>query len=189
MKLRFSIVLAAALVLLALQATSAHAFVRLADPVHRMLVFLHILGAIIFMGNIIVSAMWMSQARRTRDAAVLEFATRAVIRADWLFTLPGIVLILVPGLLTVGAWGGIPGASWAEAALALFIVSGVIWGVLLVRFQKRMAGLAREAVELNVALSDHFYRLLGRWMMWGGIATLLPLVALYLMVFKPELWG
>ncbi len=52
-----------------------------------------------------------------------------------------------------------------------------------------MVGLTREASELHIALSDSFYAVHRRWTMWGGIATLLPLVALYLMVVKPRLWG
>ena len=155
---------------------------------HQTLVLLHVLGAVIFLGNIIVSAMWMARARRTRDLQVLHFAAGAVIRADWMFTLPGILLILVPGLLIVGPWGGIPGASWAEVSLALFILSGIMWVALLVPCQRKMRQLTTEAVEMKTALSEHFYKVAGRWFMWGGLATLLPVVSLYFMVFKPALW-
>jgi uncharacterized membrane protein len=164
-------------------------WVSFPTPVHQTLVLLHVFGAIIFMGNIIVSAMWMANAKRTRDTAVLHFASRMVVRADAIFTIPGIVLILVPGLMIVGPWGGFPAATWAELALALFIVSGVIWGAVLLPLQKRMLQMTREAVELRVGLSDRYYGTLARWNAWGGVATLLPLFALYLMVFKPHLWG
>lgn len=169
--------------------TDAFAFVSLTEPVHRTLVFFHIVGAILFMGNIIVTAMWMSQARRTQNAQVLHFASRSVMRADTMFTIPGILLILVPGLLTVGPWGGFPGASWAELALALFLLAGVIWLAVLLRLQKRMVRLSQEAVESSSELGESFYRAASQWMMWGGIATLLPLATLYLMVYKPKLWG
>lgn len=169
--------------------TDALAFVSLTEPVHRTLVFFHIFGAILFMGNILVTAMWMTQARKTQNAHVLYFASRSIVRGDWVFTLPGILLIVVPGLLTVGPWGGFPGASWAELALAFFLLSGVVWMGVLMRLQKRMVTLSREAVESNAELGEPFYRALGRWMMWGGIATLFPLASLYLMVYKPKLWG
>jgi uncharacterized membrane protein len=170
-------------------ATDAFAWVALTEPVHRTLVFFHIFGAILFMGNIIVTAMWMAQARRTQNAHVLHFASQSVMRADTIFTIPGILLILIPGLLTVGPWGGIPGASWAELGLAFFLLSGLIWLVMLLRLQKRMVRLSGQAVESNAALDESFHRTLGQWMMWGGIATLLPLASLYLMVYKPKLWG
>jgi uncharacterized membrane protein len=170
-------------------ATPAYAWPHFSAPVHQALVFLHIFGAIIFMGNIVVSAMWMTHAKRTRNTDVLHFAATGVMRADWVFTLPGALLILVPGLLAVGPHGGFPGATWAELALALFIVSGIIWTVILIPLQRRMVQMTSEAVSLNIGLTDRFYVVLKRWSMWGGIATLLPLVALYLMVYKPSLWG
>lgn len=175
-------------VLLAPSPASAE-WISFSTPVHQTFVLLHVFGAILFMGNIIVTAMWMANAKRTRDASVLYFASRMVMRADAVLTLPGIMLILVPGLLSLGPWGGFPTATWAEMSLALFIVSGVIWGALLLPLQKRMVRMTREAVELKIGLSDQYYGVLTRWNMWGGIATLLPLVALYLMVFKPHLWG
>jgi uncharacterized membrane protein len=112
-----------------------------------------------------------------------------IMRADALFTVPGIILILAPGLMTVGPWGGFPGASWAELALALFLLSGLIWGVVLLPLQRRMVRITQEAVQMRVGLSDDFYSVLTKWNVFGGMATLLPLVALYLMVFKPRLWG
>ena len=157
--------------------------------IHRLFVFLHIFGAIIFMGNIVVSAMWMAAAKRARSTAVLHFATRALVRADWMFTLPGVILILGTGLMSIGVWGGFGRAHWAEMGLALFILSGIIWLTVLIPLQKKMVRLTSEAVELNIGLSDDFHRVHRRWAMWGGISTLLPFVSLYLMVFKPTLWG
>jgi uncharacterized membrane protein len=171
-----------------LDTTSAYAFVPLSGSVHRTIVFFHVVGVILFLGNIIVSAMWMAQARRAENTAVLHFAARSVMHADWLFTLPGIVLILVTGLLTMGRWGGFPGTAWVELTLALFILSVVIWGVVLLRLQKRMICVTAEAVESGEVPDELIHNVVRRWMMWGGIATLLPLIALVLMIFKPALW-
>lgn len=189
MRFRFLSLLALTVIALLLEVSPLYAFVEFSTPVHQLLVFLHIFGAIIFTGNIIVTAMWMAQAKRTGDAVVVYFAARTVDRADRLFTLPGVLLVLVPGLLVVEPWGGFPGASWAELALALFVLSGVVWGAVLLRLQKRMIRLSRAAAEQKLALDDQFYQAFGRWTMWGGVATLLPLVSLYLMVYKPTLWG
>lgn len=178
-----------ALFLTATVTEPAFAFVDIAPQTRQLLVFLHVLGVVLFLGNVIVTAMWMSVAKRTRDANAIEFACKAVIRADWMFTLPGVILILIPGLLIIEPFGGLGGASWIDMSLALFLVSGIIWGAVLVPLQKRMVLLTREARELHIALSDQFYVVHRRWTMWGGIATLLPLIALYLMVVKPRLWG
>jgi len=178
-----------ALLLTAAIAEPAFAFVELAPRTRQVLVFLHVLGAVLFLGNIVVTAMWMAMAKRTRDANAINFACRAVIRADWMFTLPGIIMILVPGLLIMQPFGGMGAASWIDMSLTLFLASGIIWGAALIPLQKRMAELTREASELHMALSDRFYVVYRRWAMWGGIATILPFIALYLMVTKPKLWG
>jgi uncharacterized membrane protein len=176
--------------MLAAVPSTVHAeWISFSTPVHQTFVFLHVFGAIIFMGNIIVTAMWMANAGKTRDANVIYYASRMVMRGDAIFTTPGVILIVGGGLLTVGPWGGFPGASWAELALASFILSGIIWGVVLLPLQKRMVRISREAVEMKIGLSDSYYGVLRKWTMWGGIATLLPMMALYLMVFKPQLWG
>jgi len=163
---------------------------NLSPTVHLVFVFLHVLGAILFMGNIIVSAMWMAQAKRTKNTAVLHYASLSVMRGDRVFTMPGILLIVVPGVLAMGHYGGFgASAPWAELALALFILSGIVWAAILLRLQRRMISLSGAAVESGGEVDAAFYTTLKSWNMWGGIATLLPFVSLILMVFKPTLWS
>ncbi len=64
---------------------------------YRWHMFLHIAGVVVFLGNIIVTAAWMLMAERTRSLMVIHFSAKAVIRADLLFTLPGVLLILMNG--------------------------------------------------------------------------------------------
>ena len=61
--------------------------------------FLHIAGAVIFLGNIIVTGAWMLMAERTNISRFIHFSAKAVIRADFLFTLPGVLLVLISGLI------------------------------------------------------------------------------------------
>ena len=158
-------------------------------PGHEWFLFGHFLGMILLMGNAVVSALWMTQARKSADRGILFCASRSVARADWLFTVPGLLLILVPGIAVVGPWGGFGRASWAELSLSVFVLIAIIWAVFLLRYQRRMLHLTREAAELRIGLSNDFFTIERRWSMWNGIVTLLLLGSLYLMVFKPHLWG
>jgi len=54
----------------------------------------------------------------------------------------------------------------------------------LIPTQRRLVAVSDEARKAR-SLPPEFERLSGRWAMWGGIATLLPLIALFLMVTKP----
>ena len=188
MRDRLAVLLSVVVLGVFVDAPNAYALVNLPPPAHTTLVFFHVFGAILFMGNIVVSAMWMGQAKRSHNPHVLHFAAKSVMRADKMFTIPGLFLILTTGLLTVGPWGGFGKAAWAELALAFFILSGVIWSVILLRLQKRMILLAAAAVDSGEAGTD-FHQALKKWNMWGGIATLLPFASLILMISKPSLWG
>lgn len=139
---------------------------------------LHIFGAVIFVGNIIVTGAWMLLAERTRDPSVIQFAARTANWADVLFTGPGVILVLWNGLVLAHQLNGIYRTSWIAAALGLFALSGIVWVVFLIPYQHRL--IQRSG--------DEFLRTLHRWYFWGIIATILPLVSLVLMVVKPTLW-
>ena len=149
--------------------------------------FLHIAGAVVFLGNIVVTAAWMLMAERTRRLDVIHFSAKAVIRADLLFTLPGVLLILLNGLAMVlarwGGWGAFHEVSWISLALALFTVSGIIWVAILIPVQHRMAVFSDPGDYQETP--HQFLSALRRWYFWGAIAIALPVCSLYLMVTKP----
>ena len=64
---------------------------------YTTLKFLHILGVVLFVGNIITAALWKTRADRSGDLATVAYAQRTVALADWAFTLPGVLLVIVGG--------------------------------------------------------------------------------------------
>ena len=50
---------------------------------------LHLFGVILFLGNIIVTALWKSLADRTGDLRIIAYAQRLVTVTDWVFTTGG----------------------------------------------------------------------------------------------------
>src|SRR5690349_5344288 len=76
--------------------------------------FMHIVGAVLFIGNIVVTAMWMILAAMTKQRPVVHFAAKAVTQADLLFTVPGVLLLFLNGMSLAPAFGGGSpfGASW-----------------------------------------------------------------------------
>ena len=68
---------------------------------------MHIIGAILFIGNIVIAAAWMTLAMFTRQVKVLHFAAKAVNMADILFTIPGVLLIFINGVFLAPAFGGV----------------------------------------------------------------------------------
>jgi uncharacterized membrane protein len=89
---------------------------------------IHLLGVVLFLGNIIVTAVWKTLADRTREPRTIAYAQRLVTVTDWIFTLGGIVLILVGGYGMVANAGLDPlGQTWLIWGQGLFIASAVIW--------------------------------------------------------------
>jgi uncharacterized membrane protein len=69
-------------------------------------------------------------------------------------------------------------------SLVLLIFTGIIWAAFLLPLQRRMVRLAQQGAA-NGTLDPAYRQASKKWAMFGGIATLLPVVILALMVLKP----
>ena len=145
---------------------------------------LHLLGVVIFLGNIVVTAVWKMLADRTRDPAVVAYAQRLVTVTDIAFTATGAALILVAGQVMAEDFGGIFGPLWLTVGWSLFVASGVIWLTILVPIQVMQSRLARTFRD-GTEIPERYWRLSRLWAVVGTVATVLPLANLYFMVFKP----
>ena len=146
---------------------------------------IHMLGVVLFLGNIIVTGLWKYQADRTGNAAVIGFGQRLVTLTDWVFTFPGVVLILIGGYGMAAAGGlDLAGPWWLVVAQRLFITSGVIWVLILIPIQVWQARLAR-GFETGGEIPSLYWLLNRHWFFWGILATIIPLANIYVMVAKP----
>jgi uncharacterized membrane protein len=146
---------------------------------------IHLLGVVLFLGNIIVTAVWKTLADRTREPRVIAYAQHLVTVTDWAFTGGGVVLILIGafGMITIAGLNPM-GARWLILGQSLLVASGVIWVAVLIPTQIAQARLARGFAE-GGSIPESYWRLNQRWLIWGIVATLIPLANLYVMVFKP----
>ena len=151
---------------------------------HNTWLVLHVLGVVIFLGNIIVTAVWKVLADRTRNAAVVAYAQRLVTVTDIAFTATGVALIAVSGQAMADRFGGIGGPGWLTLGFTLFIASGVIWVTTLIPIQIMQSRLARS-FAVDGVIPERYWRLATLWYVLGAIAIGLPLVNIYLMVAKP----
>jgi uncharacterized membrane protein len=148
--------------------------------------FMHIFGAILLMGNVIVTAVWASLARRDGRPDTARFASRGIMLTDVILTTPGAVLVL--------ANGGILGtpyfktmAPWILVSLVLYLISASIWLWALIPRQRKMLEIA-EAAASPGTVPEQWSAYMRSWFRLGGIASLLLVVTLVMMVAKPPLW-
>ena len=150
---------------------------------YQLLKSIHVFAVIIFLGNIITGLFWKAHADRTKDRRIIAHTMSGIIRSDRWFTIPGVVI-----LTAAGAWAairaGLPmlGTSWIFWSIVAFALSGIAFAWKVAPLQKQLHRMAADGGDLDWAS----YRSKSiEWELWGLFATLMPIVAVVLMVVKP----
>ncbi|MBK1680928.1 DUF2269 family protein [Rhodocyclus tenuis] len=155
------------------------------NDTYLLLKSLHVLGAILFLGNVIVTLWWKLMANRTRQPVVIAFAQRQVTLTDYVFTFGGAGLVLVSGVANIWLQGwDITQSRWLGWGSALFLVSGLLWLLILIPIQIHQARLARQFAD-GTEIPAAYWRAERVWVVVGVIATLLVLANVFWMVYKP----
>jgi uncharacterized membrane protein len=144
---------------------------------------LHVAAVVAFLGNITTGLFWHSHAVRTRDPRLIAHAMDGIIRSDRLFTIPGVVLIIITGV-AAAVIGGYPigGTPWILWSLILFTVSGLAFVARVAPLQKELRALAQDGAAFDWTRYETVAR---RWERWGALALVTPVIALALMILKP----
>jgi uncharacterized membrane protein len=151
----------------------------------ELLLTLHILFAVWLMSNLIASAYWKARTDRTGNPEHIATTAEALARSDMMFNAPGIA-----GVLVTGIWmGGITGwdrfkEPWLAVSFILTILMAVLWLAVLMPQVHRMARWARDHVNGSPHI-ERYQRAGQIWSITSGIVTLIPVIILVLMVFKP----
>ena len=155
---------------------------------YLLIKLLHVIAVIAFLGNIATGLFWHAHAARTRDPKLLAHTMDGIIRSDRLFTVPGVVGIIVTGV-AAAIYGNYPilRTGLILWTLILFIVSGLIFMIRVAPLQRRLRALAEAAVQAGTFEYAHYRALAVRWEVWGAAALLAPVAGLVLMVLKPGL--
>ncbi|MGE0801295.1 MAG: DUF2269 family protein [Lautropia sp.] len=150
--------------------------------------WLHILSSVVLVGTGLGSAYYLFFANRSRNVAVQAEVCRLVVRADWWFTSPTIILQPATGLALAYMAGWPLTTPWLAASIALFLLAGACW-LPVVWLQIRMAAIARDAASTGSALPAAYWRYARRWELLGYPAFAAMVAVFFLMVSKPALWG
>jgi uncharacterized membrane protein len=148
------------------------------------LLFLRLLGAVIFLGNIITAAFWKIRADIKGDPACIHNTVKNVMLADFIFTLPGLILIFVSGnMMAVQAGYQMSGFNWFTLSLILFSLTGILWLTVLLPVQRSMIRHSAQSIEVGI-ITKAYRKASLYWAIFGITATLLPVVIMYFMITK-----
>jgi uncharacterized membrane protein len=153
--------------------------------VHEVALFLHLLGALLFVAGIVLAGVAFEAARRRERPAEVALLL-GLTRIGVLLVAAGGLLLLGFGLWLVELEGFGFGAGWVQAAIALFAVALVLGGLGGRRPKQarllaaRLAGEGAPAsAELRTLLDDPVSLAVN----YASAAIVLAILAL--MVFKP----
>jgi len=151
---------------------------------YDILILLHVLGMILLIGNVTVTSIWKLYADGTRDAKIIGFAQRLVTITDWFFTFWGILLLMVGGYGAAWLAGmDVLRDDWLVWSQVMFVLAGVIWLAILVPIQVKQARLAR-GFAAGGPIPENYWRLGKLWIIWGSVATIPLVAAIWLMLRK-----
>jgi uncharacterized membrane protein len=150
--------------------------------------FIHIAAAIVFLGNILTGVFWKKWADRTRDLHIMTHAMEGIIAADRLFTIPGVIVIVLGGFGAAGVQHlPLLRTGWILWGIVLFTLSGIAFMAQLVPLQRRMAKMTRAGANGETFDWSQYEKLSRAWDVWGLVALLAPVIAAAVMVLKPPL--
>jgi len=157
---------------------------------YLLIKLLHVIAVIAFLGNITTGLFWHAHAARTRDPKLLAHTMAGIIKSDRLFTIPGVIGIIITGF-AAAKYGGFPvlKTGWIAWTLAVFALSGLIFMVRVAPLQRQLHSLATTGDQSGGFDYSTYRTLAVRWEIWGAAALLTPFVGLALMVLKPNLGG
>lgn len=145
---------------------------------------LHIISATIVFGTGIGIANFMFFGSRSRVPVERAFAARMTVKADFLFTLPAVILQPLSGAWLVWQGGFLWDDYWLVVTYGLYLLAALCW-VPVVFIQIRMKVML-EAHARGEAIDEAAYgRLFRKWFVLGWPAFGGLVVIFWLMVTKP----
>ena len=148
----------------------------------QVLLALHVLAALVAVGATVSYFFWLRRAVLVPESR--SFTLETVRMMERRMVIPAYVIVLLTGLGLVDRAGWAWSTPWIELAL-MFLV--ILMG---------LSGLYARTIKGQVALvsggsadSSEYERLHARARILLGLKVVLIIVMVYLMVFKPALWG
>ena len=126
---------------------------------------LHVIAAVLLLGNVTVTGFWALFLYRVRDTVPFRQVARAILWSDFIFTIGGGTLLTVTGILLAQARGlPFPETAWLLRGSAALALATLLWAVFLLPDQAR---LVRIPADDRRTLRRVFLR----WMVVGWLAT------------------
>ena len=144
----------------------------------------HILSSVLLVGTGFGSAFYLYFINRTRNTQSIAEVSRLVVKADFWFTSPTIIIQPLTGFAMISIAGYSLTQTWLLWTYALYVLAGACW-LPVVWLQIRMDAIANAALLSKSPLPTRYWQYARYWE-WLGYPAFLAMFAIYgLMVIKP----
>lgn len=142
--------------------------------------FIHIISATLLFGTGLGSAFYLFMAYRTGNMAAMAVTNRLVVFADFLFTVPTVIIQFITGLYLLNAVNQPLDSTWTISVIILYLFIGACW----LPVAWLQIWLKNRAQELETLDAQYHYRM-RVWMILGALAFPAVITIYIFMVFKP----
>ena len=157
-------------------------------PLILLMKALHVLSATIFFGAGLMSAFWKFRGDQSEDLAVVHWAQRQVVLADWVFTVPAGFISPATGVYLVVVYGLPFSTPWVAVSIGGYLAAMVLW-LPAAWIQLELRKMTKQAMAEGTKLPPRFYALNRVWLLLGVPAFGVSVFIIFAMVAKPALWG
>ena len=145
---------------------------------------LHIISSTLVFGTGIGIAFFMLRAYFSPNIQVKYYASVNTVLADYLFTLPAVIVQPLSGAWLIWHLGYDWTQRWLLLSYAIYLIAGLCW-LPVVWIQIQLKQMIVESLNNNSKLPDRYHRLFKLWFLLGWPAFLGLIIVFYLMVAKP----
>ena len=145
---------------------------------------IHIISSAVLFGTGAGIAFFMYRSRFTENMDKKFYAIQNTVLADYLFTLPAVIIQPLSGFWLISQGGYNWTELWLVITYVLYIIVGLCWlPVVWIQIQRKY--MLADSIDRRVALPDRFQRLFKIWLNLGFPAFIGLIIVFFLMVFKP----
>lgn len=151
---------------------------------YLLIKWLHIISSVLLVGTGFGSAFYLFFINRTKNVQAIAEVTQLVIRADFWFTTPAVIIQPLSGYAMIRMAGYSINQLWLPWTYGLYVLAGLCWLPVL-WLQLKMGSMSTQAARQNTSLPERYWRYAKYWEWLGYPAFLAMLIIYALMVFKP----
>lgn len=145
---------------------------------------IHIISSVLLVGTGFGSAFYLYFVNRSHNLAAIVVVSHLVIRADWWFTTPAVIVQPISGYWMIQMAGWPLSTPWIALSLALYALAGLCW-LPVVLLQIKMHKMAEQCLSQGNELPAQYWTWARYWEWLGYPAFIAMIGVYYLMVNKP----